>query len=84
VQSEGVPNRPNRGRCRRAVRHDHRAGVRVIHVRARRHGQDAVPGPVHHVARCADILHHVRHRIPGGQAGPPAAAAVLVFRVRRV
>jgi len=84
VQPEGVPDRPDRGRGRRAVRHDHRARVRVFHIRSRRYGQDAVPGPVHHVAGRVDILHHVRHRLPGGQAGPPAAAAVLVLRVRCV
>lgn len=84
VQPQGVPDRADRRRGRRAVRHDHRAGVRQFHVRARRHRQDAVPGPVHHAAGRADILHHVRHRLPGGQARPPAAAAVLVLRVRRV
>lgn len=84
VQPQGVPDRADRGRGRRAVRHDHRAGVRVVHVRARRHGEHAVPGPVHHAAGRVDILHHVPHRLSGGQAGPPAAAAVLVLRLRRV
>lgn len=84
VRPQGVPNRADRGRGRRAVRHDHRAGVRVVHVRARRHREHAHPGPVHHAAGRAHILHHVRHRLPGGQVGPPAAAAVLVLRLRRV
>lgn len=84
VQPESIRHRPDRGRGRRAVRHDHGAGVRVIHVRARRHERDAVARPVHHAAGRADILHDVRHRFLGGQARPPAAVAVLVFRVRRV
>lgn len=83
-QPQGVPDRADRGRGRRAVRHDHRAGVRVVHVRARRRGPDADPGPVHHDAGRAHIQHHVRGRLPGRQAGPPAAAAVLVLRLRRV
>lgn len=84
VQPQGVPDRADRGRGRRAVRHDHRAGVRVVHVRARRHGEHAVPGPVHHATGRVDILHHVPHRLSGRQARPPAAAAVLVLRLRRL